>query len=309
MAQHSLSTTGLSLSQAQSISNLCNQRSKTIASVLNMVNNVSKQLTVGSEVYTETTGNPMPANVMDLLKEKARLHAAQAFLMENIRAKDQLIHAEKDASFYYSDEVPAPQRPEQKHFEHIPLVDEQWGWNQLSANEYNEYLEAEAFASHIGQFIHKGGKLDQLREELPKLKTLEWIEIETGKKTPLKVSIHHNPAQLLQLHEELAALHRQYEQRVNYFKAMVKNLVTQENARIAKENAIGQEAVNHENSVAYEEYLKEHRIWSDAAKVATSKFEEARQKKIAEIAAMRIQVPARFQPVIDEFLPKLDPNK
>lgn len=309
MTRHSLSTKGLSLSQAQSISNLCNQRCRAIASKLNVVNNVSKTFFLDEKSYTETVGNPLPVNVVDLLQEKARLHATQAFLMENIRAKDELINAQKVWWFNYADKVEAPKRPEQKLFRSFELVDEQWGWNQLTSAEYNEYLEAEAYASHIGQFIHKGGKLDQLREELPKLKTLEWIEIETGKKTPLTIAVHHTPDQLLDIHEQLAALHRQYEQKVNYFKAKVKNAVTEENARISKENAIGQDAVNHENSTAYEEYLKEQRAWSDAAKVAQNKFEEERQNKIAEIAAMRIVVPERFQSVVDEFLSKLDSDK
>jgi hypothetical protein len=33
----------------------------------------------------------MPTNVVELLTEKARLSATQAFLMENIKAKDELI--------------------------------------------------------------------------------------------------------------------------------------------------------------------------------------------------------------------------
>jgi hypothetical protein len=119
-------------------------------------------------------------------------------------------------------------------------VNEKWGWDQLTVAEYNEFLEAEAFAAHIGQFIHKGGKLDQLRAELPTIKTLEFMEIETGKKTPMTISVHHKADDLMELHEELAGLHRGYEQKVNYFKAKVKNAVTAENARIAKENAIAE---------------------------------------------------------------------
>ena len=49
MGKHSLSSKGLSLSQAQSISNLCNQRSREITSKLNIVNNFSKVLKIGEE--------------------------------------------------------------------------------------------------------------------------------------------------------------------------------------------------------------------------------------------------------------------
>jgi hypothetical protein len=90
-------------------------------------------------------------------------------------------------------DVDAPERPKTFKKDYLYSIDEPWGWDQLTTAEYNEYLEAEAYASHIGQFIHKGGKLDRLRAELPTIKTLEFMEIEVGKKTPMKVSIHHTP--------------------------------------------------------------------------------------------------------------------
>ena len=88
--RNSLNTTGLSLSQAQSISNLCFQRTQDISSNLSVINNAEKTLKIGNETYIETVGNKIPANVVELLLEKALLHATQAFLMENIKAKDSL---------------------------------------------------------------------------------------------------------------------------------------------------------------------------------------------------------------------------
>jgi hypothetical protein len=301
--KNSLSTKGLSMSQAQSVSNLCNQRSKEITNKLVDINNVSKTLTINSETYVETQGNPMPTNVVELLTEKARLSATQAFLMENIKAKDELIREIQCDEFEY--DVDAPERP--KTFKKdLPLtIDETWGWHQLSAAEHNEYLEAEAYASHIGQFIHKGGKLDRLRAELPTIKTLEFMEIEVGKKTPMKVSVHHTSEQLLEIHEQLAALHRGYEQKVNYFKAKVKNSVTTENARIAKERADIQSEVNEINSKQDVEYKNAYDKWVAEYKKASEEFEIDRQNRIHETANLKIEVAERFQPVIDMFLNKL----
>lgn len=301
--KNSLSSKGLSMSQAQSISNLCNQRAKEITNKLADVNNVSKTLVINSETYTETQGNPMPANVVELLTEKARLSATQAFLMENIKAKDELIKKIQCDQFEY--DVEAPQRPKTEVRVIPSLVDETWGWNQLTTAEYNEYLEAEAYASHIGQFIHKGGKLDKLRAELPTIKTLEFMEIEVGKKTPMKVSIHHTSEQLLEIHEELAALHRGYEQKVNYFKAKVKNSVTTENARIAKERADIQAEVNEINSKQDVEYKNAYDKWAAEYRKVSEEFEESRQKRIQEAANLKINVAERFQPVVDMFLKQL----
>jgi len=301
--KNSLSSKGLSMSQAQSISNLCNQRAKEITNKLADVNNVSKTLVINSETYTETQGNPMPANVVELLIEKARLSATQAFLMENIKAKDELIKKIQYDEFEYN--VDAPERPKTFKKDLPSLVDENWGWSQLTTAEYNEYLEAEAYASHIGQFIHKGGKLDKLRAELPTIKTLEFMEIEVGKKTPMKVSIHHTSEHLLELHEQLAALHREYEQKVNYFKAKVKNSVTTENARIAKERADIQAEVNEINSKQDVEYQNAYDKWASEYKKASEEFEENRQKRIQEAANLKIDVAERFQPVVDMFLKQL----
>ena len=91
MRKNSLASKGLSMSQAQSISNLCNQRSRDISFKLRDINNVEKVLKIGEETYVETPGKKMPENVVDLLADKSRLHAAQAFLMENIKAKEEML--------------------------------------------------------------------------------------------------------------------------------------------------------------------------------------------------------------------------
>lgn len=300
MRKNSLATKGLSMSQAQSISNLCNQRSRDISFKLRDINNVEKVLKIGDETYVETPGKKMPEDVADLLAEKARLHATQAFLMENIKAKEEMLNEIKHDHMEFDVEI--PKCGEIQEAERERSVDEDWGWSQLSVSEYNEYLEAEAFASHIGQFIHKGGKLDNLRSELPTLKTLEWIEVETGKKTPLKVSVHHTAHELGNLHENLAGIHRNYEQRVNYFKAKVKNLVTSENARIAKENAIKEASANEANQKVLSDYNKAKEEWQANYREASHLFEEKRQKEIERVASLRIAIDPRFQTVIDMFL-------
>jgi hypothetical protein len=282
---------------------LCNQRSKDITAQLADINNVEKSLTIGSDTYIETKGNPIPGNVVELLTAKARLSATQAFLMENIKDKDYIINKIKAERFNFK--VESPERPKIIS-ETLPSeVDEDFGWDQLTQAEYNEYLEAEAYASHIGQFIHKGGKLDKLRAELPTIKTLEFMEIEVGKKTPMKVSVHHTPAQLLKIHEELAALHRGYEQKVNYFKSKIKNATTSENARVQKERGEIQAKVNQQHSDLANAYKLAYEEWTANQRKAQHEFEEKRQGKIQDAVNLKIEVAERFQDVVDEFLNQL----
>jgi hypothetical protein len=306
MKRNSLASKGLSMSQAQSVSNLCNQRSKDITAALADINNASKTIKISKEDHKLTAAKPMPTDVVELLKSKARLHATQAFLMENIKAKDVMINGIKTEYFDYENENPAPTREPSVQPEVLSQVSEDWGWEQLSMEEYNEFIEAEAYASHIGQFIHKGGTLDRLRSELPKIQLLEFMEVEVGKKTPIKVNVHHKSEELLKTHEELAALHRGYEQRVNYFKSKVKNSVTKENARISKLNADAQAEVNEKNALSMNEYSKKRESWLADYKKAQLDFETVRQNKITEAVNLKIEVDARFQPVVDEFLKQLE---
>ena len=75
MKKNSLSNTGLSLSQAQSISNLCFQRAKDVDNELRTVNNVQKELKINGETYVETVGKKLPVDTIQLLVEKSKLHA------------------------------------------------------------------------------------------------------------------------------------------------------------------------------------------------------------------------------------------
>jgi hypothetical protein len=300
MKKNSLSTKGLSLSQSQSISNLCFQEARDIQSKIENINNCEKTLTLPTGVYVETQGFPIPENIGELLHKKATLHATQAFLMENIQAKSNLIEELKNRKFVYN--VPKPEEPNLEYFFSKESVDEDWGWEQLTVDEHNEYLESEAYASHYGQFIHKGGKLDKLRNELPKLKTLEWIEIEKDKKTPLDVSIHHTIDQLGDLHKEFSSIHRDHEQRVNYFKAKVKNLVTIENARIANENADTQGKVNDVNKKLTRDYVNLINEWQDNYRKSNMEFNAEIQNEIGRVSSLRISVDSRFKPVIDQYL-------
>ena len=319
MKKNSLAKTGLSLSQAQSVSNLCNQRAGDIAAKLNGVNNYKKTIDVPSpdgkvtKTHTILVGKELPENVVDLLTEKASLHACQAFLVENIKAKDDMLKLAKsetaDLGTLEAPESPKVYNPAINQLPEVCTAEgKEWGWSQLSVAETNEYLQAEAFASHIGQFIHQDKPLDILRKELGKgIAPIEWMTIVDGVKSAIEVTVHpsHTSENLLKIHESLAGLHRAHEQRVNYFKAKVKNLTTAENARIANINADAQADAENKNNIEQSNYDTAFKAYSEKVKTIRAEFEKARQAKIKEFAALRIEVDQRFQPVVDIFLKQI----
>jgi hypothetical protein len=296
-----LSTKGLSMSQAQSISNLCNQRAQEMQRELDSYNVSSKSIKVNGETFDLETAYPMPGQVIELLKEKSKLHATQAFLMEAIKEKSDIIQ-QLESSRFDSSNLVEPERPEYPDLHIANSVGEHWGWTQLTPSEYNEYLSAEAYASHLGQFIHKGGKLSKMRKELADLPAIEWMNVKEGEKTPVKIQKHHTAQQLLAVHEQIANEHRVYEQRVNYFKAKVKNLVSDENARIQKENADKAKAYELEEQRINEEYRAAMNAYRAQFIAENSSFNADREKAIKDAAALRISVDSRFQDVIDMFI-------
>jgi len=304
MKKNSLAKTGLSLSQAQSISNLCNQRAGEINNILTNVNNYSKKVSVGKKEHTIVAGKPLPENVVELLKEKAELHACQAFLMENLKAKDEMIKGIVQERPNVG-HIVMPETPKYVTADYVENVDEDFGWGQLTVSELAEYYEAEAYASHVGQFIHQGKPLDSLRRELPGLPAIEWMVIKDGVKSPVEIDVHHTSEELLKLHEELAEIHRGYEQRVNYFKAKVKNLTTAENARIANVNADAETKAEKTNDDLRTEFDLAKKKVSAEFQAVKVEFEKERQARIKEAAALRIDVNPRFQKVVDIFLKKL----
>jgi hypothetical protein len=305
--KHSLKKNGLSLSQAQSISNLCNQRSIEIDREINTINNFKRVIKMGSEDLIQVQGNCMPENILGLLSIKAKMHAVQAFLMENIKEKNDLL--EKARCTQLDENSLGLDFPEQPKYSLPQLQDtvgEDWGWKQLTEAEYQEYLEAEAYASHLGQFIHKGGKLDELRRDLSESDLLQWIHIQDGVRTPVILTPHHTPQYLMSIHEQISALHRTYEQRVNYFKAKVKNLVTEKNSEIEAANAKEMSEVNKKNTLLREEWKSACSEYEELLNKATHEFESQKEKNIKEISQLRIEIPERFKSVVDEILSTLE---
>lgn len=302
MNKHSLKPTGLSLSQAQSISNSCNQHALQLEATIAKVNNCSKKIKVGEDTHYLQKGYAMPENILEIIEELGALRATQAFLMENIKAKDALIKSYQLEIYRTTAEAPkrAPLEPSKL----LSQVGEDWGWEQLSEEEINEYYDAESRAAAIGVFIHKRGKLDVLRTELSKIPDIEWMEVTVGVNTPITIDIHHTSEELLNIYDALVEKHRVLEQKVNYFKAKVKNLVTLENSRIAALNVAENQRVIEINRKINEEYIGAIREFAAEEAKKSDEFEVVRQEKIKSVASLRISVPERFQPIIDKFLIK-----
>jgi len=300
MERNLISSGGISMSQAQSFSNMCNQKAIEINNMISSLNNSSSKITIDGKEHIMDKANPIPSNIIELLVKKSKMHAFQAFLMDSIKYKNELIESIKRSKFN-SNSIESIIEPEYESYKTLDEVDDEWGKLQLPESEYNELLIAETYAAHIGQFIHKGGKLDTLRKELPNIKGLSWFELETGKKTPVTITEHHTSSDLLDLHERLAVMHRKYEQRVNFFKAKIKNLVSDENSRISKLNTEEIDKKNAINESLRSQYINECNKRSEKITREISNFEVERLGKLKDAQSLTIKLDSRFQDLVDEF--------
>lgn len=294
---------GLSTTDASSISNLCNQRSREIQSELESKNNYIASFKYDGEYYTETEPKPIDSErVEDLLLKKGRLHSLQAVIMEGIKAKESLMDSIRNEDVVYT--VDAPEHPEYISPEILDNVSEDWGRSKLTSSEIQEYLIAESMASHIGQFIHKGGKLDTLRRELADFKPLDFISLETSKKVPVNRMLHHTPEQLLELHESLASKHREFEKKVNYYKAKIKNLSSEENIRINETNKKSVMEAEEKNQVIRNNYNDASKKYFADKRAYFEEFEADRSKRLNSASKLKIVVPVELQDLLDDLKSK-----
>jgi hypothetical protein len=296
-----ISTSGLSMSKAQSISNICNQRAKYIDSLLTNVNNVSKHFKQSDgEIYMKQIGKPLPVNVLELLKDKSSYHALQAYLMEAVKYKDNLLEIEKYNSF--KTELVFPLTPNYIPTTTIKEVDEKWGWEQLSEKEYCEYLEAETYASHIGQYFHRGGVLDNLRKNYNSDLELSFIELKKDEKIPITSTPNHTEKYLIDLHENLANVHREFEQKVNYYKSKVKNLVSNKNIEISKINSDILTKAEVANKKLRQEYNELVNDYNTKLSLESLEFNENKEVQSKRISSLKIKIPTNLQPTVDKLL-------
>ena len=293
---------GLSMSQAQSISNLVYQESREIDSKLKAINNCSKVVDIEGKSYTKVRGNKIPEDVVALITKKGELHALQAYLMSALKAKEALLEEVKNREFVY--DVPEPEFDYSKQMSYAPIerVSTEYGWDSLTEEELLEFTVAEAMAAHIGKFIHDNGILTKLREELPTLESLEFISIKAGEQIPLSVIIHHTPEQLFEIHKTLAEKHREFESKVNYYKAKIKNLVNDKNMEIAAANSAKANDVKVFNAVLKEEYSNSLSKYNLEKAQELALFQKRNLQLKAQYASLKIVIPDYFRKTISDYV-------
>ena len=293
---------GLSMTDAQSISNMCNQKVSEIEASIKKSNNFSSKFTHNNETVTFSEPKPLPTNVVELIKEAGEITGLQAYLMEAIKEKNVILDCIRFRDFKF--DLDKPLRAIYEEYKDIkPQVNEDWGFNQLSEKERVEYLTAEAMASKIGKgYIHSDGYISKLRKGLENTSLVDFIELKQGERTPVIFTPHHSSEQLFNIHTELERVHRDNEKRVNYYKAKVKNMISEENVKINSENAIEIARVDAINEKIDNDYQVARSKYNAEKAQALKAFESEREKDLKKASALKIKVPESLQNILNNFI-------
>lgn len=305
-----LGKNGLSLSQAQSISNMAFQRANEIGNTLHNISN-HKMIWIDENGTTKITikNSNIPSKhiIVNLLKEKSELHAAQGFLVEAIKEKKKIIEDLKHLDFVYDEKPPVNEIKNLKLDAHIEReVNEEWGFEQLTPKEFAEFIYVDSYAAHIGQFIHKNGVLDKLRKEIHNTNEISFIDLKNNEENQIvRNEFELNSNDLLEIYESLASHHRDYEKRVNYYKAKIKNLVSEKNLEVKRKNNKVFEEFNKKKTEYLQQYNTLLQSYNERYEKARNEFLLEVDKKIKEVSNYRIVVDEKYKPVIDKYMSML----
>lgn len=287
------------MSEAQSLSNLCFQKASEIDKRLSKIGLYNEVITHEGDKKIIYKTDPMPSNIKQLILKKASYHALQAFLMDAMKNKDRMLELLRLSEYEHSEKRPpsavVPDKPI------LELVDEAEMFNQLDSEKYNDFLEKEAIAAHVGKFIHKNSILDHLRSKAYDIVNVRWIEVKKEEKTLVEIEPHYNPEDYEDIHVMFAKIHRDAESKVNYYKAMIKNMVAEENDKRRSEYAIEMQKFHKEWNERMEKANSELKAYTEKLAKAQNKFEQEKLKKINELSQLKIVLDPRFNDLYEEL--------
>lgn len=221
------------------------------------------------------------------LLAKARYYSLSAWLKEAIKIKDsQLTKARTMASNIEIELKKTPARPSLKATEWVDFF-----LTQMTIKDQAMYLQAEANASHIGQFIHN---FDDVRSKLDNYKPTEFHKLSSTETMTVQNQLLYDKDELLGTFENLQSLHRESEKLVNFWKAKHKEWKAQQEMEFqtaVQKWSRESSAINIENN--------------NLLKTQEAQFEIERTRKVEEISALKIVIPNSLQPILDEVYEKL----
>ena len=219
-------------------------------------------------------------NLEEKCLEEGNLYALSAWLREAIKAKEALLKQVENDNFDISllNEV--------NYGKSTSLLTEDEVKYSLPINELAEYLAYEAKAAHIGKKVHPNGIFEQWFNEIKNTPKVQITEI--NKDYIVEFDQVVDEKDLYQIYFTLQKEYREAEQKVNYYKAKVKNLLNEKNQEINQKNRALQDKLSQDLEIQNSKNL-----------ALQAEINNLRGQKLKEVSELKIIIPNELQKTLD----------
>lgn len=274
-----LDTKGLTTAEANYTANI-------IKELCERISNEIKQLTLFKGTLnfqgkqTEYNKVYKVENLEEKCLEEGNLYALSAWLREAIKAKEALLKQVENDNFNISllNEV--------NYDKATSLLTEDEVKYSLPINELAEYLAYEAKAAHIGKKVHPNGIFEQWFNMIKNTPKIQINEI--NKDYIVEFDQVVDEKDLYQVYFTLQKEYREAEQKVNYYKAKVKNLLNEKNQEINQKNRALQDKLSQDLEIQNSKNL-----------ALQAEINNLRGQKLKEVSELKIIIPNELQKTLD----------
>ena len=274
-----LDTKGLTTAEANYTANI-------IKELCERISNEIKQLTLFKGTLnfqgkqTEYNKVYKVENLEEKCLEEGNLYALSAWLREAIKAKEALLKQIENDNFDISllNEV--------NYGKATSLLTEDEVKYSLPINELAEYLAYEAKAAHIGKKVHPNGIFEQWFNMIKNTPKVQINEI--NKDYIVEFDQVVDEKDLYQVYFTLQKEYREAEQKVNYYKAKIKNLLNERNQEINQKNRALQDKLSQDLEIQNSKNL-----------ALQAEINNLRGQKLKEVSELKIIIPNELQKTLD----------
>lgn len=302
------SAKGESMSDAQNMKGKCSQVAEDVRSHFASIGPVKEVVHFDNKEINLTTPVTMePGTMSKIVGKDAEANALNGWYARAIESKNNLMNNISNANwtmFLTEKESFTPEKYEVKFDIDQPTpvqYSEEDILGEWTSNEIADFLIKEQYCATVGKLIHKKGKLHNIYNT-PLTETSRFEELNSGsggmKAYPVTITPVYKDDELkaikkvyLTKHDE----HRESEKKVNWYKAKIKNEMTEKNAKAQRVYADEMGAY----SVKQAEYNQAKKTVMDKVRNANEKLrakcESRRQLLTKDASGLKIFIPENLR--------------
>ena len=285
---------GISMSDANSVAGKAGDIADSVNRLLSQTGSFIKTTDLDGKRVTLEMPKKL-GNITEIAKKDGELYGLKAYLMEAIKAKNQMIdylkiapieefkEADEEFERFDTKEDELPEREETTE----NTVLQNW-----TLEERAEYYLLEARVAHLGKKIHPNGIFDNLAQNSFEGVRYEREELNSGEggtKTHIaEVTSVYTPAEAQTAFYELHDERRELEKRLNFFKARLKNELNQQMLEAEKDYRAKLNEFNEMQTKKRERNEKLRSIW-----------ESRRLDYVRKVSDLKILIPNVLKEIYD----------